>query len=53
MIPNTTTQIWAMAQAARILPRLPAPIRRWVTSFAGGPAAMLEGARLRDPGTLR
>jgi 2-polyprenyl-6-methoxyphenol hydroxylase-like FAD-dependent oxidoreductase len=49
MIPESRTQIWAMAQAIRTLPRLPAPLRRWITSFAGGPAAMLEGARLRDP----
>jgi hypothetical protein len=37
----------------RILPRLPKPIRRWITSFAGGPAAMLDGVRLRDRATLQ
>ena len=52
MVPNSSPQIWAMAQAARILPRLPGSLRRWITSYAGGPAAMLEGARLRDPATL-
>jgi 2-polyprenyl-6-methoxyphenol hydroxylase-like FAD-dependent oxidoreductase len=52
MIPRSRAQIWAMAQAIRTVPRLPAPVRRRITSFAGGPAAMLEGARLRDPASV-
>lgn len=53
MIPKSTAQIWAMAQAIRLLPRLPTPIRRSITSFSGGPTAMLEAAHLRDPASLR
>jgi hypothetical protein len=41
-----------MAQAMRLLPRLPGPARRRLTSFGGGPAAMLEAVDLRDPGTI-
>ena len=52
VVPNSTTQIWTIAQAMRILPHLPRPVRRWITSFAGGPAAMLEGVQLRDPASL-
>ncbi len=52
MIPESGAQIWGMAQAIRALPRLPPPVRRWITSFAGGPAAMLKGARLRDPASV-
>ena len=52
VVPNSTAQIWTIAQAMRILPHLPRPVRRWITSFAGGPAAMLEGVQLRDPASL-
>ena len=52
VIPNSTAQIWTIAQAMRILPRLPSPFRRWITSFSGGPAAMLEAVHLRDPASL-
>jgi len=37
MIPNSPAQVWAMAQAMRIMPRLPAGARRWITSLAGNP----------------
>ena len=52
LIPGSRAQLWAMAQAMRLLPRLPRPARRRLTSFGGGPAAMLEAVRLRDPGTM-
>ncbi|HTJ38229.1 MAG TPA: FAD-dependent monooxygenase [Dactylosporangium sp.] len=47
LIPRGRFQLWAMAQAGRVLPRLPEPLRRRLTSFGGGPAAMLDGVRLR------
>jgi hypothetical protein len=40
------------AQAIRLLPQLPAPARRRLTSFGGDPTAMLNLVKLRDPGTL-
>jgi 2-polyprenyl-6-methoxyphenol hydroxylase-like FAD-dependent oxidoreductase len=52
LIPSSRTQLWAMAQAARALPRLPRPARRLLTSYGGGPAAMLDAVNLRDPSTL-
>jgi 2-polyprenyl-6-methoxyphenol hydroxylase-like FAD-dependent oxidoreductase len=52
LIPGSHAQLWAMAQAMRLLPRLPRPARRLLTSFGGGPAAMLEAVKLRDPGTM-
>ena len=48
-IPRSRVQLWAMAQAIRLLPRLPGPARRRLTSFGGGPAAMLDAVKLRDP----
>lgn len=42
-----------MAQAMRLLPKLPGALQRRLTSFGGGPAAMLNGVELRDPLTLR
>jgi 2-polyprenyl-6-methoxyphenol hydroxylase-like FAD-dependent oxidoreductase len=48
-IPRSRVQLWAMAQAMRLLPRLPAPARRRLTSFGGGPAAMLDAVKLADP----
>jgi hypothetical protein len=39
--------VWVTAQAMRLLPRLPGPVRRRLTSFGGGPAAMLDGLELR------
>jgi 2-polyprenyl-6-methoxyphenol hydroxylase-like FAD-dependent oxidoreductase len=52
LIPRSHLQVWATAQAIRLLPRLPAPVRRRLTSFGGGPAAMLNVVKLRDPSTL-
>jgi 2-polyprenyl-6-methoxyphenol hydroxylase-like FAD-dependent oxidoreductase len=52
LIPRSRIQLWAMAQTMRLLPRLPAPARRRLTSFGGGPAAMLNAVQLRDPKTL-
>jgi len=49
LIPRSGMQLWATAQAIRLLPRLPRPARRWLTSYGGGPAAMLEAVKLRDP----
>ena len=52
LVPRSHVQLWAMAQAIRLLPRLPAPARRVLTSFGGGPAAMLDAVKLRDPSSL-
>jgi len=52
IVPQSRAQIWAMAQAMQAMPRLPARLRRQITSFGGGPTAMLEGARLRDPASV-
>jgi 2-polyprenyl-6-methoxyphenol hydroxylase-like FAD-dependent oxidoreductase len=49
LIPRSHMQLWTMAQAIRLLPRLPAPARRVLTSFGGGPAAMLDAVKLRQP----
>jgi 2-polyprenyl-6-methoxyphenol hydroxylase-like FAD-dependent oxidoreductase len=53
LIPRSHLKVWAMAQAMRALPRLPAPARRRLTSFGGGPAAMLDAVKLRDPDSLK
>jgi 2-polyprenyl-6-methoxyphenol hydroxylase-like FAD-dependent oxidoreductase len=52
LIPGSRAQLWAMEQAIRVLPRLPGSARRRLTSFGGGPAAMLGAVRLRDPKTV-
>ena len=52
LIPRSHVRLWAMAQAIRLLPRLPAPVRRRLTSYGGGPAAMLDAVSLRHPSTL-
>jgi 2-polyprenyl-6-methoxyphenol hydroxylase-like FAD-dependent oxidoreductase len=49
LIPHTRAQIWALAEGMRLLPRLPLPIRRKLTAWGGGPAAMLNSVVLRDP----
>ena len=49
IIPGSAGQIWLTAQAMRALAHLPAPLRRRLTSFGGGPASMLREARLRPP----
>jgi 2-polyprenyl-6-methoxyphenol hydroxylase-like FAD-dependent oxidoreductase len=52
LIPRSRVQLWALAQVMRLLPRLPAQARRRLTSFGGGPAAMLDAVQLRDPSTV-
>jgi 2-polyprenyl-6-methoxyphenol hydroxylase-like FAD-dependent oxidoreductase len=47
IVPRSRAQVWTTAQAMRLLPHLPAPVRRRLTSFGGGPAAMLDGLVLR------
>ncbi len=49
LIPRSELQVWTMAQAMRLLPRLPRVLQRKLTSFGGGPAAMLNGVDLRPP----
>ena len=49
LIPSSRLQVWATAQAVKALPRLPGPARRLLTSFGGGPAAMLNVVNLREP----
>ena len=51
LIPRSGLQVWTMAQAMRLLPRLPGVLQRKLTSFGGGPAAMLNGVDLRPPVT--
>ena len=52
LVPRSTGQGWLMAQAVRVLPRLPRAVRRRLTSFGGGPAAMLARVPLPDPTAL-
>ncbi|MEV4278004.1 FAD-dependent monooxygenase [Actinoplanes xinjiangensis] len=47
IVPRSRLQVWTTAQAMRLIPRLPGPARRRLTSFGGGPAAMLDGLVLR------
>ncbi len=49
LVPHTRRQVWVTAQALRTLPHLPAPVRRKLTSFGGGPAAMLDSIDLHSP----
>jgi len=49
IVPRNRAQVWATAQAMRLLPRLPRPLRSRLTSFGGGPAAMLDGLALPPP----
>ncbi|MBO3743286.1 FAD-dependent monooxygenase [Actinoplanes flavus] len=53
IVPRNRAQVWLTAQATRLLPRLPRPARRWLTSFGGGPAAMLDGLVLPPAGATR
>ncbi|MEU4164972.1 FAD-dependent monooxygenase [Actinoplanes sp. NPDC026670] len=46
IVPRSPAQIWATAQVMRLLPRLPAPARRRLTSFGGGATKMLDGLEL-------
>lgn len=52
LIARSAAQGWVMAQAVRLLPRLPRPVRRRLTSFGGGPADMLTQIHLPDPAPL-
>ena len=52
LIPRSRGQIWLIAQAMRVLPRLPTPFRRKLTSFGGSPASMLTSVALRHPTQL-
>jgi 2-polyprenyl-6-methoxyphenol hydroxylase-like FAD-dependent oxidoreductase len=49
LVPGSAAQIWLTAQAMRVLPRVPDPLRRRLTSFGGSAGAMLREARLRRP----
>jgi 2-polyprenyl-6-methoxyphenol hydroxylase-like FAD-dependent oxidoreductase len=53
IIPGSRTQIWVTAQAMRVIPHVPALLRRRLTSFGGDAAAMLNEARLRRPEDLQ
>jgi 2-polyprenyl-6-methoxyphenol hydroxylase-like FAD-dependent oxidoreductase len=52
VIPGSRRQIWLLAQAMRVLPRLPARVRRRLTSGGGSAAAMLDEAQLTPPDQL-
>jgi 2-polyprenyl-6-methoxyphenol hydroxylase-like FAD-dependent oxidoreductase len=52
VIPRSRIQLALLAEAMRLLPRLPGPVRKRLTSFGGGPAAMLDAVELRDPKAL-
>ena len=52
IIPQSRRQIWLTAQAARVLPHLPAALRRRLTAFGGSAAAMLDQAQLSKPDEL-
>ncbi|HWI00402.1 MAG TPA: FAD-dependent monooxygenase [Propionibacteriaceae bacterium] len=52
IIPESRQLIWLAAQAMRLLPHIPAPLRRRVTAFGGSAAAMLNAARLTHPDEL-
>ncbi len=43
IVPRDRAQVWVTAQATRLIPHLPGAVRRRLTSFGGGPAAMLDG----------
>src|SRR4051794_13807197 len=51
LVPVSRTQVRAMPQLLGVPPRLPPPLRRWLTSFGGGPARMLDGVVLKNPTT--
>ena len=52
IIPKSRRQIWLTAQGVRVLPHIPAPLRRRLTAFGGSAAAMLDEARLSKPDEL-
>jgi 2-polyprenyl-6-methoxyphenol hydroxylase-like FAD-dependent oxidoreductase len=49
LIPRTPVQVAATTYALRLLARLPAALQRGLTSYGGGPAAMLDGVLLPAP----
>ena len=52
IIPETRQLIWLVAQVMRLLPHIPAAVRRRVTAFGGSATAMLNAARLTHPDEL-
>ncbi|WP_127127321.1 FAD-dependent monooxygenase [Georgenia sp. SYP-B2076] len=52
VIPATRRRIWILAQAMRLLPRLPLVVRRRITTGGGSASAMLDEARLTPPDLL-
>ena len=52
VIPQSRRQIWVLAQAMRVLPRLPKAVRRRITAGGGSASAMLNEARLPTPEEL-
>jgi 2-polyprenyl-6-methoxyphenol hydroxylase-like FAD-dependent oxidoreductase len=52
IIPQKRLQIWTIAQGMRVIPHLPARLRRMLTTFGGRAAAMLDDARLSRPEEL-
>jgi 2-polyprenyl-6-methoxyphenol hydroxylase-like FAD-dependent oxidoreductase len=49
LLPTSRFQVAATTTALRALGRLPSPLQRRLTSYGGGPAAMLDGVVLPDP----
>ena len=49
LVPRNEFQVRLTAGVTRLLPHLPATVRRRLTSFGGGPAAMLDSLRLASP----
>jgi 2-polyprenyl-6-methoxyphenol hydroxylase-like FAD-dependent oxidoreductase len=52
IISASRAQIWGIASVVRLLPHLPAALRRRVTGFGGSAAAMLNAALLTHPDEL-
>ena len=50
LIPRSRAQVAATTHVLRLLARLPTAFQRRLTSYGGGPAAMLDGALLPAPG---
>jgi 2-polyprenyl-6-methoxyphenol hydroxylase-like FAD-dependent oxidoreductase len=48
LIPRTQRQVWATTQVMRVLPRLPGPLQRVLSSFARAPARALGAIALKD-----
>lgn len=52
VVPQSQRQIWLLAQAMRVLPRLPQTLRRRITAGGGSAVAMLNEAHLTRPDEL-